>query len=137
MRAALRCIPVCGPGRVCCATARGPRRSGAISRWPTCSPSTPASASASSCCRDTRRPTRSATSARAYCRWCANSAPGELGPQPRRDDLEAILVEDGALTPDTVLGHVEHPVQAHPGGPAVVVPVARPDPDPLVVVGVV
>ena len=48
-------------------------------------------------------------------------------PAVSRDHLERLAVEDRALAPDALLGHVEHPVQPHPARPALVVPAAAAD----------
>ena len=64
-------------------------------------------------------------------------APGVLGAQPGGDQLERRLLQDRALAADALLGDVEHPIQPHPAGPAVVVPAAGADADPVAVLGVV
>jgi DNA-binding FadR family transcriptional regulator len=63
------------------------------------------------------------------------SAPRVLGTQPRRDLVEHRPPEDRALAPNAFFGDVEHPVEAHPAGTAVVVPAAGADADPIPVVG--
>ena len=44
-------------------------------------------------------------------------APGVLGAQPCRDHLERLALQDRALAPNALFGHVEHPVQPHPALP--------------------
>src|SRR5215467_4078235 len=68
---------------------------------------------------------------RAVRRIFARSAPAVLAAQPGGDGVEPPPVEDGALAADAALRHLEHPVEAHPARPVLVVPRAAAQGEPV------